>query len=80
MHRALQAPVHEKSLRGRNLRISPADSWHQPAEDANGRALWRHRGRRPDRNAAAAVVEVGVHELGIKNTKKKLVHKNNADF
>ncbi|CAB3244604.1 unnamed protein product [Arctia plantaginis] len=34
-HKALQAPMHEKSLRGRNLRISPADSWHQPVEESD---------------------------------------------
>ncbi|PZC84030.1 hypothetical protein B5X24_HaOG206376 [Helicoverpa armigera] len=55
-HKALQAPVHEKTLRGRNLRISPADSWHQPPEDADGRGRWKPRGqRRHDGNAAAAV-------------------------
>ncbi|CAG9790974.1 unnamed protein product [Diatraea saccharalis] len=42
-HKALQAPNHEKMLRGRNLRISPADSWHQPAEDADGRVCWKPR-------------------------------------
>ncbi|CAG9566008.1 unnamed protein product [Danaus chrysippus] len=40
-HKALRAPIHEKTLRGRNLRISPADSWHQPAEDVDGRVLWK---------------------------------------
>lgn len=45
-HKALQAPGHEKTLRGRNLRISPADSWHQPAEDADGRGRWKPRGQR----------------------------------
>ncbi|CAH2049143.1 unnamed protein product, partial [Iphiclides podalirius] len=40
-HKALQAPFHEKQLRGRSLRISPADSWHQPAEDADGQVQWR---------------------------------------
>lgn len=35
-HKALTAPHHEKSLRGRHLRISPADSWHQPSEEADG--------------------------------------------
>ncbi|XP_049872173.1 F-box/LRR-repeat protein 7-like isoform X2 [Pectinophora gossypiella] len=45
-HKALQAPIHEKMLRGRNLRISPADSWHQPAEDADGRVRWKPRGQR----------------------------------
>lgn len=34
-HKALQAPAHEKTLRGRNLRISPADSWHQPVEESD---------------------------------------------
>ncbi|XP_075979877.1 uncharacterized protein LOC142979021 isoform X2 [Anticarsia gemmatalis] len=34
-HKALQAPSHEKTLRGRNLRISPADSWHQPVEESD---------------------------------------------
>ncbi|KAG7300171.1 hypothetical protein JYU34_015720 [Plutella xylostella] len=43
-HKALLAPNHEKALRGRTLRISPADSWHQPAEDANGRVHWKPRG------------------------------------
>ncbi|XP_026326045.1 uncharacterized protein LOC113234780 isoform X2 [Hyposmocoma kahamanoa] len=47
-HKALQAPKQEKQLRGRNLRISPADSWHQPAEDANGRVRWKPRGERID--------------------------------
>ncbi|RVE49967.1 hypothetical protein evm_005435 [Chilo suppressalis] len=47
-HKALQAPNHEKMLRGRNLRISPADSWHQPAEDADGRVRWKPRGQRHD--------------------------------
>ncbi|KPJ19370.1 F-box/LRR-repeat protein 4 [Papilio machaon] len=45
-HKALQAPYHEKTLRGRSLRISPADSWHQPAEDADGRVQWRPNGQR----------------------------------
>ncbi|XP_013170008.1 PREDICTED: uncharacterized protein LOC106119516 isoform X2 [Papilio xuthus] len=45
-HKALQAPCHEKTLRGRSLRISPADSWHQPAEDADGRVQWRPNGQR----------------------------------
>ncbi|KAJ8718577.1 hypothetical protein PYW08_002814 [Mythimna loreyi] len=61
-HKALQAPVHEKTLRGRNLRISPADSWHQPAEDADGRGRWKPRGalRRSEGNTATA--ESGVLE------------------
>ncbi|KAG6448962.1 hypothetical protein O3G_MSEX005776 [Manduca sexta] len=48
-HKALQAPSHEKNLRGRNLRISPADSWHQPVEDADGRVRWKPRGPKSDR-------------------------------
>ncbi|XP_063830057.1 F-box/LRR-repeat protein 7-like isoform X2 [Ostrinia nubilalis] len=36
-HKALLAPNHEKILRGRSLRISPADSWHQPAEDEDNK-------------------------------------------
>ncbi|GBP07710.1 hypothetical protein EVAR_2817_1 [Eumeta japonica] len=39
-YRALQAPGHEKMLYGRVLRISPADSWHQPVEDSTGRVIW----------------------------------------
>uniref|UniRef100_A0A2A4JMK9 RRM domain-containing protein n=1 Tax=Heliothis virescens TaxID=7102 RepID=A0A2A4JMK9_HELVI len=61
-HKALQAPVHEKTLRGRNLRISPADSWHQPAEDADGRGRWKPRGQRRHEGTAAATV-TGVPEL-----------------
>lgn len=45
-HKALQAPEHEKMLRGRQLRISPADSWHQPAVDDQGRVRWKPRGQR----------------------------------
>ncbi|KAL4717281.1 hypothetical protein ACJJTC_017168 [Scirpophaga incertulas] len=45
-HKALQAPIHEKVLRGRTLRTFPADSWHQPSEDANGRVIWRPHGSR----------------------------------
>lgn len=41
LFRALQAPHNEKTLRGRSLRISPADSWHQPAEEADGRVRWK---------------------------------------
>lgn len=64
LNRALQAPLHEKTLRGRNLRISPADSWHQPAEDADGRGRWKPRGqRRPVGNAASAEIP-GVPEQG----------------
>lgn len=48
MNRALQAPIHEKTLRGRNLRISPADSWHQPSEDSDGRVRWKPSCRRED--------------------------------
>ncbi|XP_041980448.1 uncharacterized protein LOC121734097 isoform X2 [Aricia agestis] len=44
-HKALVAPVHEKTLRGRRLKISPADSWHQPVEDANGKVRWKPRGQ-----------------------------------
>ncbi|XP_052742417.1 uncharacterized protein LOC112045569 [Bicyclus anynana] len=39
-HKALLAPTHEKMLRGRSLKISPADSWHQPSEDPNGVINW----------------------------------------
>ncbi|CAH0718223.1 unnamed protein product, partial [Brenthis ino] len=49
-HKALQAPVHEKTLRGRNLRISPADSWHQPSEDADGKVRWSNNRREDGRN------------------------------
>ncbi|XP_062530640.1 F-box/LRR-repeat protein 7 isoform X4 [Bombyx mori] len=42
-HQALEAPSHEKILRGRNLYTSPADSWHQPVEDADGRVCWKPR-------------------------------------
>lgn len=42
-YRALEAPSHEKILRGRNLYTSPADSWHQPVEDADGRVCWKPR-------------------------------------
>lgn len=63
-YRALQAPVHEKTLRGRNLKISPADSWHQPTEDADGRGRWKPRGqRRADGNTSSS--ENGVQEHGI---------------
>ncbi|XP_069360333.1 putative RNA-binding protein EEED8.10 isoform X2 [Maniola hyperantus] len=48
-HKALQAPMHEKMLRGRNLKISPADSWHQPSEDPDGNVNWKpQQGRRQD--------------------------------
>ncbi|XP_068622662.1 F-box/LRR-repeat protein 7-like isoform X2 [Battus philenor] len=47
-HKALQAPYHERALRGRNLRISPADSWHQPAEDSEGRVLWKSYGQQSE--------------------------------
>ncbi|XP_059060554.1 F-box/LRR-repeat protein 2-like [Achroia grisella] len=40
-HRALKAPSHEKMLRGQNLRTYPADSWHQPTEDSDGKVQWR---------------------------------------
>ncbi|XP_026493548.2 uncharacterized protein LOC113398825 isoform X1 [Vanessa tameamea] len=50
-HKALQAPVHEKTLDGRNLRISPADSWHQPSEDSDGRVQWKPNIRREDPNS-----------------------------
>ncbi|XP_026741151.1 uncharacterized protein LOC113503406 isoform X2 [Trichoplusia ni] len=54
-HKALQAPIHEKTLRGRNLKISPADSWHQPTEDADGRGRWKPRGqRRADGNTSSS--------------------------
>ncbi|XP_053612111.1 uncharacterized protein LOC128676154 [Plodia interpunctella] len=49
-HKALQAPSHEKILRGRNLRISPADSWHQPLEDAEGKVIWKNRADRRGNN------------------------------
>ncbi|CAK1580920.1 unnamed protein product [Parnassius mnemosyne] len=52
-HKALQAPYHEKQLRGRNLRISPADSWHQPAEDADGRVCWKPNSQRQEENNAS---------------------------
>lgn len=42
--RALMAPFHEKQLRGYNLRIYPADSWHQPIENTDGRVHWKSRG------------------------------------
>lgn len=55
LFRALQAPNHEKILRGRNLRISPADSWHQPVEDEDNKVRWKPRGhRRADGNASPA--------------------------
>lgn len=44
--RALKAPRFEKRLRGRILNISPADSWHQPTEDANGRVNWKPKRKR----------------------------------
>ncbi|XP_047505716.1 dynein regulatory complex subunit 6-like [Pieris napi] len=47
-HKALLAPFHEKQLRGYNLRISPADSWHQPVEDSEGRVHWKPLGERTD--------------------------------
>ncbi|CAG4943435.1 unnamed protein product [Parnassius apollo] len=52
-HKALQAPYHEKQLRGRHLRISPADSWHQPAEDADGRVCWKPNSQRQEENIAS---------------------------
>ncbi|XP_072938310.1 putative RNA-binding protein EEED8.10 [Epargyreus clarus] len=42
-HKALLAPNHEKILRGRTLRISPADSWHQPVEDGEVKIRWKPR-------------------------------------
>ncbi|CAH0588121.1 unnamed protein product [Chrysodeixis includens] len=65
-HKALQAPIHEKTLRGRNLKISPADSWHQPTEDADGRGRWKPRGqRRADGNTSSS--ETGVPEQEVNN-------------
>ncbi|KAH9629791.1 hypothetical protein HF086_009918 [Spodoptera exigua] len=66
-HKALQAPGHEKTLRGRNLRISPADSWHQPAEDADGRGRWKPRGQRRN-EAHAATTENSVQPLEVSNS------------
>lgn len=66
-HKALQAPGHEKTLRGRNLRISPADSWHQPAEDADGRGRWKPRGQRRS-EAHATTTENSVHPPEVSNS------------
>ncbi|XP_047996002.1 F-box/LRR-repeat protein 7-like isoform X1 [Leguminivora glycinivorella] len=44
-HKALMAPDQEKILKGYKLKTSPADSWHQPAEDADGQVLWKSRTR-----------------------------------
>ncbi|XP_045775363.1 putative F-box/LRR-repeat protein 8 isoform X2 [Maniola jurtina] len=44
-HKALQAPMHEKMIQGRNLKISPADSWHQPSEDPDGNVNWKPQRR-----------------------------------
>ncbi|XP_035447343.2 uncharacterized protein LOC118274089 isoform X1 [Spodoptera frugiperda] len=66
-HKALQAPGHEKTLRGRNLRISPADSWHQPAEDADGRGRWKPRGQRRS-EAHATTTENSVQPPEVSNS------------
>ncbi|KAM3965520.1 putative RNA-binding protein EEED8.10 [Aphomia sociella] len=50
-HKALEAPSHEKILRGRNLRTYPADSWHQPVEDADGKIHWKPRDYRSEMDA-----------------------------
>ncbi|KAI8434390.1 hypothetical protein MSG28_012433 [Choristoneura fumiferana] len=49
-HKALLAPESEKALRGFKLKTFPADSWHQPAEDADGHVHWKPRA--PRRNSA----------------------------
>lgn len=55
MFRALQAPHHEKTLRGRNLKISPADSWHQPVEDEDNKICWKTRApKRGDEDSSPA--------------------------
>ncbi|CAH2267301.1 jg14768 [Pararge aegeria aegeria] len=52
-HKALQAPLHEKTLRGRSLKISPADSWHQPSEDPDGSINWKPlQSRREDEGSS----------------------------
>lgn len=46
------------------MKISPADSWHQPTEDADGRGRWKPRGqRRGDGNTSFS--ENGIQEHGI---------------
>ncbi|XP_063539924.1 uncharacterized protein LOC134748981 [Cydia strobilella] len=44
-HKALMAPDQEKILKGYKLKTSPADSWHQPAEDADGQVTWKSSNR-----------------------------------
>ncbi|CAH2087520.1 unnamed protein product [Euphydryas editha] len=56
-HKALQAPVHEKTLRGRNLKISPADSWHQPSEDADGRVRWKPNSRQEEDSTPSLICD-----------------------
>lgn len=56
------APLHEKTLRGRYLRISPADSWHQPTEDSNGILHWKPRGHhRTDENSTPDNLNEGIY-------------------
>ncbi|KAJ0175060.1 hypothetical protein K1T71_009201 [Dendrolimus kikuchii] len=49
-HKALQAPHHEKTLRGRILRTSPADSWHQPIEESDRNVHWKARDDNSDKS------------------------------
>ncbi|CAK1542147.1 unnamed protein product [Leptosia nina] len=58
-HKALIAPHYEKQLRGVILRIFPADSWHQPVEDSEGRVCWRPNGERLDANSYLSSAEAG---------------------
>ncbi|XP_063547130.1 F-box/LRR-repeat protein 7-like [Cydia strobilella] len=47
--RALLAPDQTKIHQGYQLKTFPADSWHQPAEDADGQVTWEpeHNGQVP---------------------------------
>lgn len=56
--RALLAPENEKALRGFKLKTFPADSWHQPAEDADGHVHWRPRAPRQNSATLSPAPEV----------------------
>ncbi|XP_063545806.1 F-box/LRR-repeat protein 7-like [Cydia strobilella] len=44
-HRALMASYQKVMLQGYRLKTSPADSWHQPVEDADGQVRWKPTNR-----------------------------------
>ncbi|XP_060804423.1 putative RNA-binding protein EEED8.10 [Amyelois transitella] len=67
-YKALTAPSYEKMLRGRNLKVLPADSWHQPLEDADGKVIWRTRERHEnDRKNCEHNIDQVVPETSLNN-------------